>query len=264
MTTLLMYHQIAELPQTADPLTLAVPPDQFERQMNYLAQNEYICLTLAEAVQYFLRDEQAPAKSFVLTFDDGYQDVLLNALPILEKFGFTATVFMVAGRMGMQSDWRGQDRERAGRLLSHDEARELIQHGFTFGSHTLSHPFLTLLEEQSVLKELRKSKALLQEFLNIQVDFFSYPYSRTNDHIEDLVRATGYHAACAGDTGSWNMYHIWRVPCLGSDSLKTFAMKVSGWYDRRTALREFAPVQLLRHGARMLRRTGIEKEGEKS
>ena len=261
MTTIRMYHQITDLPQGADPLALAVPPEQFEQQMSYLAQNGYVCFTLSEAIQYFLHDEQAPAKSFVLTFDDGYQDVLLKALPILEKFRFTATVFMVAGRMGMQSDWRGQDAERAGRLLSYDEARELVRRGFTFGSHTLSHPFLTLLDEQSVLKELRKSKALLQEYLNVQVDFFSYPYSRTNDHIEDLVRATGYQAACAGDTGSWSMYHIWRVPCLGSDSLKTFAMKVNGWYDRRTALREFAPVQLLRRGARMLRRTVLEKDG---
>lgn len=263
MTTILMYHQIAELPRVVDPLGLSVPQDQFEQQMNYLARNRYVCLTLAEAVQYILHDEHAPARSFVLTFDDGYQDVLLKALPILKKFGFTATVFMVAGHMGMKSDWQGQDGDRAGQLMSQAEARELLQHGFIFGSHTLSHPFLHMLDERSVLEELRMSKALLQERLHERVDYFSYPYSRTNEHIEDLVRATGYRAACAGDTGPWSVHHLWRVPCRSDDSLSTFAMKASGWYDRRTALRESAPVEMLRRMTRMLRRgRGVSRPSE--
>ena len=253
MTTILMYHQIAELSKEQDPLGLSTPPAQFEQQMDYLARNGYTCLTLAEAVQYFKQGERTPSRSFVLTFDDGYQDLFSVIRPILEKHGFTATVFLVAGRMGLMSNWQGQDKERASLLLSKTEAQELVRHGFIFGSHTISHPFLRTLDERSVLEEIRRSKALLQENLKVQVDYFSYPYSQTDDHIEDLVRSAGYKAACAGDVGPWSLFHLWRVPCVSKDTPLSFAFKVSGLYERRTALRESAPVQLLRRGVHMIR-----------
>lgn len=265
MTAILMYHQVAEISMEHDPLGLALPPAQFEQQMNYLARNGHTCLTLAKAVQYLQQGERPPSKSFVLTFDDGYQDLLSVVSPILEKFGFTATAFIVASRMGLMSNWQGQEKERAGLLLSQTEARELVRHGFIFGSHSLSHPFLCLLDERSILEEIRKSKAVLQELLNMQVDYFSYPYSQTNGHIEDLVRSAGYKAACAGDTGPWSLFHLWRVPCVNTDTPLSFAFKVSGLYDRRTALRESTPVHLFRRGIRMLRgRQAVSRPTERT
>jgi peptidoglycan/xylan/chitin deacetylase (PgdA/CDA1 family) len=253
MTAILMYHQIAEIPRVLDPLGLAMPPVQFEQQMSYLARNGFVCLTLAEAVQYFQQGKQTPTKSFVLTFDDGYQDIYSTAYPILEKFDFTATVFMVAGQMGSRSNWWGQDEERAGLLMSKFEAREMIQRGLIIGSHTLSHSFLPILDEKAALDEIRGSKLVLQDQLSVEIDYFSYPYSRTNERIEDLVRLVGYTAACAGDLGSWSLFHLWRVPCLRTDSLLSFAIKVSGLYDRRTALRESIPGQILRHCVHAIR-----------
>jgi peptidoglycan/xylan/chitin deacetylase (PgdA/CDA1 family) len=254
MIPILMYHQVAEIPRKVDPLGMAVPPGQFEQQMSYLERNGYRCLTLAEAVQYYRKGERAPAKSFVLTFDDGYQNVLSRACPILEKFGFSAIVFLVAGRMGSPSNWWGQNGERSGLLLSPAEARDLARRGFILGSHTLSHPFLTQLDEQSTFKEIRNSRELLQDQLNIQVDFFSYPYSDSAPRIERLVESAGYTAACAADSGPWNFFNLWRVPCLRDDTPLSFALKVSGWYYKRTALRESASGRLLRQTVRMVRR----------
>lgn len=254
MTAILMYHRVTDIPKALDPLGLAMSPTQFEQQMSYLARKGYVCLTLADAVRYFRQGKKMPARSFVLTFDDGYQDVLLKACPILEKFGFTATVFLVAGRMGSLSNWRGQDEARAGLLLSQAEVRDLSLRGHIIGSHTLSHPSLNSLDELSAFEELRNSKALLQDQLGMQVDFFSYPYSQTSVRIEVLVEAAGYMAACAGNSGPWSIFNMWRVPCLRDDTTLSFAMKVCGLYNQRTALRESTPGRLLRRGVHMFRR----------
>jgi peptidoglycan/xylan/chitin deacetylase (PgdA/CDA1 family) len=254
MITILMYHQIAEISRELDPLGLAVPPAQFEQQMSYLARNGYRCLTLQEAVFYLQNGGRPPKKSFVITFDDGYQDVLTKACPILDKFGFTATVFLVAGRLGSLSNWWGQDGTRSGLLLTPAETRELARRGYILGSHTVNHPFLNRVDEQSAFKEIRNSRVLLQEILDVSIDFFSYPFSETNDRVESLVKAVGYTAACAGDSGSRNIFHLWRVPCSGNDTAFAFALKVSGLYNQRTALRESAPGLLLRRYVHLLRR----------
>jgi peptidoglycan/xylan/chitin deacetylase (PgdA/CDA1 family) len=253
-----MYHQVADISRKLDPLGLAVPPGQFEQQMSYLARNGYSCLTLPEAVRHFREGGRATARSFVLTFDDGYQDVQSMACPILEKFGFTATVFLVVGCMGSPSNWWGQEGARSGQLLSRVEARHLARQGYILGSHTLSHPFLTLLDDQSAFEEIQNSRVLLQEQLELQVDFFSYPYSQSDARIERLVESAGYTAACAGDSEPLSVFHLWRVPCLRDDTILSFALKASGWYDKRTALRESAPGRLLRNNFRKFRhRLGI-------
>lgn len=253
MIPILMYHRVAEIPRKLDPLGLAVPPDQFEQQMSYLKRNAYWCLTLPEAVRYLRRGGRAPAKSFVLTFDDGYQDVHSTACPILEKFGFTATVFLVAGRMGSPSNWAGQEGARSGSLLSWAEARDLARRGFALGSHTLSHPRLSLLDDQTAFEEIRNSRVLLQDRLDMRVDLFSYPYSDSDARIERLVESAGYTAACGGDSGPWSVFHLWRVPSLSDDTTLSFALKASGWYNRRISLRESAPGRLLRRSVRGLR-----------
>jgi peptidoglycan/xylan/chitin deacetylase (PgdA/CDA1 family) len=254
MITILMYHQIAEVSWELDPLGLAVPPDQFEQQMTYLARNRYRCLTLVDAVRYLRTGKRPPARSFVLTFDDGYQDVLTRACPILDKFGFTATVFLVAGRLGFPSNWWGQEGARSGLLLTPAESRELVRRGYILGSHTVNHPFLNRVDEQSAFNEIRNSRVLLQEMLDVSIDFFSYPFSETNACVESLVKAVGYTAACAGDSGSWNIFHLWRVPCLRDDTALAFALKVSGLYNQRTALRESTPGLLLRRSVHLFRR----------
>jgi peptidoglycan/xylan/chitin deacetylase (PgdA/CDA1 family) len=250
MIPILMYHQVADIPRKLDPLGLAIPPTQFEQQMSYLASNGYICITLLEAMQYFRKCERAPTKSFVLTFDDGYQDFHSNACPILEKFGFSATVFLVVDRLGSLSNWWGQEGDCSGLILSRAEARELARRGHILGSHTLSHPFLNLLDDQSAFEEIHNSKIVLQNELDMQIDFFS----ETNPHIEELVESAGYIAACAGDLGPWSIFHLWRVPCLRDDTALSYALKVRGWYDKRTALRESSPGRFLRGRVRILKR----------
>ncbi len=253
MLPILMYHQVAEIPRKLDPHGLAVSPTRFEQQMSYLARNGYSCIGLPEAVYSLQRGGKVPARSFVLTFDDGYQDFYSHACPILERFGFTATIFLVAGCMGSMSNWWGQDGARSGRLLSWDDAQELVMRGYTIGSHSISHPFLNSLDDQSACTQIQISKALLKERLGTQVEFFSYPFSDGDSRIEGLVKAAGYTAACAGNDGPWNIFHLWRVPCRQYDTSLTFTLKVSGWYGRQIAIRESVPGLFTRRVGRIFK-----------
>ncbi len=254
MINIFMYHQVADIPADQNPLGLAMSPVQFESQMSYLASHGYRCLSLKEAVQTIKSGGVTPAKSFVITFDDGYQEVRSIAAPILEKFGFTATIFLVANRMGSPSNWWVQNGDITGQLLTWEEARDLAQRGYTLGSHTANHLMLRRLDDQSAFAEIQNSKMLLQEQLGMQVDFFSYPYSETDARIQGLIESAGYTAACAGYMGPWGLFNLWRVPCLCSDTMLFFALKASGWYNRRTALRESSMGRLLRHSVHRLRR----------
>lgn len=254
MIPILMYHQVAEIPRRLDPLGLAVPPDQFLDQMSYLARRSYRCLSLAEAVDYLCRDGRTPERSVVITFDDGYQSVFSHACPILEKFGFTASIFLVAGRMGGKSNWEGQDEARAELLMSDEEARDLARRGFTLGSHTFSHPRLTQLSDEAAFEEIMGSRLLLQDVLGQPVAFFSYPYSDVDARLEGMVEKAGYTAACGGYYGPCSTFNLWRIPCLRDETALSFTLKVNGGYTQWTALHESAPGRILRQSVHSLRK----------
>lgn len=252
MIPILMYHQIADIPHDRDPKNLVVSPRLFEQQMAYLSREGYQCIGLEEAVRHL---DESPRKSFVLTFDDGFQDLHHTVRPILERYGFTATVFMVAGCPGRDSDWDGQAGPYSGRLLTWDEARELVRAGFTFGSHTISHPRLTDLNRDRLVYEIKHSKQLLRDRLETEINLFSYPYSAHSEAVRQLVAESGYIAACGGDRDKWDLFNLWRAECTGGESLFSFVLKVNGWYTHFIRMRQQPflrrmlrrPVRTLRH-----------------
>lgn len=139
MTSILLYHRIAQISDQHDPKGLTVSPQQFERQMVSLHHAGYRCISLVDAVNSIREGLRLPRKSFVLTFDDGYQDLYDNVWPILDRYGFTATIFLVAGSIGCLSNWGGQTGPSAAPLMSWAEVQELARRGLSFGSHTLTH-----------------------------------------------------------------------------------------------------------------------------
>ena len=235
MISVLMYHQVDCVPSTQDVLKLAVPPDMFEQQMNYLYKSGYQCLSLSEALAYWIQGKPEPKKAVVITFDDGFRDLYTTVHPILEKFDFSATVFLVANRVGGKSDWEGQTPYP---LLSWDEVRKLNQSKFTFGSHTLNHPYLSQLDNKQIHKEIKESKERIEQELGEQVNFFAYPYSDLNPQIQQIVQESGYLAACGGERQTWNYFNIWRALCTGNDGSKTYMFNARGWYRYIARLRQ--------------------------
>ncbi len=238
MIPILMYHQIAEVEQDKDPFGIALTPEKFEQQMHYLHKKNYRCLHLSEAGNYWQRGLDLPKRSFVLTFDDGYRDIYTTVWSILDRFGFTATIFLVAEQVGNQSNWQGQSDSLSVPLMSWSEIRELARYGFTFGNHTLTHLRLPTLNDNQAKVEIVQSKNIIEDKLGIEINLFSYPYTASDIRIQQIVEDSGHILACGGDRGQWGLFNIWRTECFGDDSLHTFALKAKKWYQRKIWLRE--------------------------
>jgi peptidoglycan/xylan/chitin deacetylase (PgdA/CDA1 family) len=214
-----MYHHISES-LVLSVKNMQVSPNEFERQMRFLFQKGFRCLSLSEVITNWQQGKPQLERSFVLTFDDGYIDTYENASPILRKFGFTATIFVVA--KPVEEGNKG--------YLSWQEMRELAQNHFTFGSHTLTHPRLPSLDNKTIERELDESKKIIEDHLGQPVDMLAYPYGKSNERIQDMACKAGYHAACGVTLGHWGPLNLWRVPVKEHESELTFHWKAYGRY----------------------------------
>lgn len=252
--TILLYHRVAHLARHCDPYGLAVTPEQFEQHMRALRRRGVRCASLPEVVEHWAA-QQRPGDQVVLTFDDGYEEFYTTVWPILDRYGFTATVFLVVDYLGHDSGWAGQGAHRSASLLTWEQVRELAAHGITFGSHTLTHPRLSTLPRDEVWREIRMSRDILQERLGVEVGLFSYPYSDCTPEVIQIVEASGYRAACAADQNPWGLFNLWRAQVGRRDNALTFALKASAWHRRVVWLREETGLEaILHHIARPIRR----------
>lgn len=184
----LMYHSVSV--KKGDPY--CVPPADFERQMRWLHDNGYAALTL-DALWADLQNREAfPQKAVAVTFDDGYEDNYTNALPVLRRYGFRATVFVITGdigdtRMGYLS---------AAQLLAMD------REGFDVESHTVTHRRLSELPAAVQLRELSDSRGTLESLLRRPVEYLSYPYGDRDAQTEKLAKSLGYRLCFDADGGA--------------------------------------------------------------
>jgi peptidoglycan/xylan/chitin deacetylase (PgdA/CDA1 family) len=117
-------------------------------------------------------------------------------MPILEHFGYKATLFVVAGRVGQTADWLGPLGEGQRPMLDWPALRDLASRGIEIGAHTMSHPQLDILPPALAKQEITDSKALLERELAHPVSAFAYPHGYANPTIRALVAAAGFHTAC--------------------------------------------------------------------
>lgn len=196
-----------------------MPPEQFEAQMAYLWDKGYESITLDQLDKAFNNRGVLPAKPFVITFDDGYVDNYTNAFPILEKYRFTASVFMVTSYIGGEG------------FMSWPQLKELSANGWEIEGHTVNHPYLSQMEKTSMLNELISSKETLEKGLAKKVKFFAYPYGDVNDKVEQAVKDTGYLMAFTTERG-WadrndlDEWHLKRVYCFADMGLNEFARRL--------------------------------------
>jgi peptidoglycan/xylan/chitin deacetylase (PgdA/CDA1 family)/SAM-dependent methyltransferase len=201
---ILMYHRVAS--DGAEALAqYRVSPAQFEEQLQYLKDTAHYAVSIEEWHVAMRRHEPLPGRAVLLTFDDGYLDFATQAWPLLEKYGFSATVFLVAGEVGGTNRWDRRFGEEVP-LLGWEEIRRLADLGVEFGSHSTSHPDLTRIPPAEVVQEAIRSRAILQEGLGRPVRSFAYPHGGEDQVVRHLVGGSGYtygFSCRPGRAGLW-------------------------------------------------------------
>jgi peptidoglycan/xylan/chitin deacetylase (PgdA/CDA1 family) len=190
-----MYHSIASYDE--DPYEVTMSPQRFAKQMRWLRRRGLRGVSMGELLQ---AAAQGRARRLVgLTFDDGYQDFIANAMPLLQEYGFTATLFVLAGRLGGQNEWSRPGPCKP--LLTADDVREIDRAGMEIGSHGLEHVSLLTADDLQLNRETVLSREILSELLGRPIPGFCYPYGFLDTRVVDAVRAAGYHYACAVGPG---------------------------------------------------------------
>lgn len=222
--TTLMYHAVAEAEH--DPNMLCTSPRLFDAQMRYLKSRNLRGVSIRELCKAARSGDTGGLIG--LTFDDGYEDFLQTAVPILERYGFTATVFVVTDLLGKENTWGHSYKSKLRmKLLEAEDMDEVLSRGMEVGSHSASHVRLSGLEPGRLEEEVSGSRQALSQVLGEAVEGFCYPYGDVDGAAVEATRRSGYTYACA-----WKVrpegsdYDLPRIPMSNKDSLLRFKTKL--------------------------------------
>jgi len=219
---ILYYHYIRINPNPSDHVGfgLSTPPAAFRAQMQYLADHGFHVISLHQAVGAIQHHSALPSRPVVLTFDDGYADFFTAAVPILQSHGFTATSFVVSGRMG----WGG--------YMTPNQIVAADGMGFTIGAHTVDHVALTAQAPARAIWEIKQSKLTLEGLLGHPVLDFAYPYGSFNLFDMAQAKSLGFETAVSTLPGTWHsatqLFELSRLRIGGGLLLASFAHVVGG------------------------------------
>ena len=235
---ILMYHSVADEDESAwgPYFRIAIGPALFLQQMTFLHEQGYRTVSLAAAVERLQAGDATTAKTVVITFDDGYRNFHQHAWPALERFGFTATMFLPTASIGDQPQIFNK---RV--CMTWSEVRELQQRGISFGSHTVTHPQLHGLQPDRLREEILQSRRTIEDKTGSQVDTFAYPYAfpQTDEPFKAVLREIllegGYrYGVCTriGRAGAASdPLFLERLPVNSADDEALLSAKMAGAYD---------------------------------
>lgn len=226
---ILMYHSIAdEGPAELAPYRIA--PAAFAAQLEYLKDHGYRSISLKEWGEAISERRRLPGRPIVISFDDGYRNFLDNAWPLLERTGFTATMFVVTDKVGHVADWDSIAGEKLP-LMGWDDLRYLHARGVELGSHTAGHPSLPALSDEQIIAEGTRSRDRLAEKLGIEAGCLAYPYGHTDSRVRQAVRQAGYPLGVRTWGGVSTVLHeplnLPRIEIFPDDDLTAFAGKIA-------------------------------------
>jgi len=201
---ILSYHSISN-----ENCPLSLNLTEFEKQLFFFKKNKF------ESV-FFDEIKNLSSKKFIITFDDGYKDLIINALPLLKKYNFKATCFIVSDLIGKKNVWDElnsniKDKE----LMNLSDIHFWLKNGMCIGSHSKNHKKLTLLNEKDKIDEIINSKDELETLTGESVNSFCYPYGLYNENIVNIVKEK-YNSAFTTnrsrfDTNKHNKYKLPRI-----------------------------------------------------
>ena len=193
---ILMYHQIAQPSPRGTPLRgLTVSPRMFAQHMQVLRLLGYRGLSMGALTPYLTGERSGRVVG--ITFDDGYLNNLQNALPILQRQGFSSTCYVVSGEIGGTNRWDADLGIAQVPLMDQSALQAWIEGGQEVGSHTRSHVDLTKVNPQQREAEICGSRQELESLLTQEggVQHFCYPYGSLDDAALTMVARAGYRTA---------------------------------------------------------------------
>jgi peptidoglycan/xylan/chitin deacetylase (PgdA/CDA1 family) len=190
-----MYHSIATraAPRFA---RFVVSPADFAAQMDHLAAEGYQPITARELARGLATDDRL-VRPVVLTFDDAFTDFETAVMPILQKYGFPATLYVPTAYAGRSALWLHECDEHQRPILSWRALRDIASAGIEMASHSHTHPQLDRIALPLVRDEVRRSRQILEDNLGVPIDGFAYPFGYWNRNVRFSVSAAGYSYACA-------------------------------------------------------------------
>ena len=192
----LCYHAVSE----DWPDAMSVHPDRLERQMSRLLERGYVATTFTRAVT-----EPPAPRTLAVTFDDACRSVVERGLPILDRLGIPATLFVPTDYVGARepmdwpelAQWLSTDHRSELLPVDWDDIRALHGAGWEIGSHTCSHPHLPELDAQRLAEELSRSRAEIERRLGVRCTSLAYPFGECDSRVAAAARAARYRTAAA-------------------------------------------------------------------
>lgn len=178
----------------------AMPSGTFRRHKQIIAAEGYRPVTLDTLTRLMDRPE-TPGNLVCITFDDGLMDFVTGAMPVLQEFGYPATLFLVTGCLGGKARWLASSEEADRPMMTWSDVREVAGQGIECGAHSVSHRELDTLARPAARDEIFNSKRAIEDKLGQEVRTFAYPYGYASATTKRLVREAGFQAACRVNHG---------------------------------------------------------------
>jgi peptidoglycan/xylan/chitin deacetylase (PgdA/CDA1 family) len=215
----LMYHELALAGRRIcqnDPgyARYVLSQAEFSHQLEFLNNNQWRGLSVGEALAF------PAARCVAITFDDGCETDVLAAAPILRLVSFNATFFITSGKLGAPG------------YLSVPQLRELSSLGFEIGCHSMTHAYLTDLDEAGLRREIVEAKDQLEQIVGQTVEHFSCPGGRYDQRVLKLARSAGYKTVSTSrihaNSEKTDPFTLGRIAVLRDLSLSDFAAICEG------------------------------------
>lgn len=230
-----MYHMVREhLPRNKSKFNrLRVKPKEFEKQLKWLKKNGFKSYILSELVNL----DRIPEKSVVITFDDGYEDNFTNAFPLLQKYNFKATIYIVLNRFN--KDWStdkdlniASDELNNEKMLSDKQVKLMIESGLIeIACHTFDHVNLPKISNNEKVYQIKESKEEIKNIFNIECNSFAYPFGFYDKDDVNIVKESKYTNATTTvngvyDRAKFSKFEIPRIMISGRQGIWSFILKM--------------------------------------
>jgi peptidoglycan/xylan/chitin deacetylase (PgdA/CDA1 family) len=208
---ILLYHHVLK-GQPTNPYSIS--EKNFQEQITFLKENGYFSISISKLIAAITVGADLPEKSVILTFDDGNENIYLNAFPLMKKNSFTGVIYIIANRINADG------------FLTEDQIRELLSAGWEIGSHGMKHIDL-VLHPDALRDEIGSSKKKIEEVLGIKVTNFAYPFGTATKTTMDWVKQIGYLAGMGlgitNQQNKENIYYLYRRQVESNMSISDFS-----------------------------------------